>query len=269
MRVLPINDETTSFTSILPIPGLGVLPINAFVIKGSEPVLVDTGIFPEHDDFISAVESVIDPADLRWIWLTHADRDHTGALMTLLRLAPNARVVASFITVGIMSTGSEPIPPERAYLVRSGSEFDAGDRTLVALRPPTFDSPATLGLWDSKQRLLFTSDCLGGLLPTPEDALAEDVAQITEGDLTAGQMLWGSADSPWIHNVDEKRFGETLSEFASHDADTVLSTHLPPIHGNLDRHLKMLAMLPSAAPFVSPDQAELEALLATMAPEGH
>ena len=27
-----------------PIPGLGFLPINAFVIKAKEPVLVDTGI---------------------------------------------------------------------------------------------------------------------------------------------------------------------------------------------------------------------------------
>jgi hypothetical protein len=30
-------------TSNFPIPGFGVVPINAFVLHGSEPVLVDTG----------------------------------------------------------------------------------------------------------------------------------------------------------------------------------------------------------------------------------
>ena len=92
MRVLKVNDETTAFTSIIPIPGIGVIPINAYVIRGDQPILVDTGIFPEHDEFIAALESIIDPADLRWIWLTHADRDHTGALMTLLERVPDARV---------------------------------------------------------------------------------------------------------------------------------------------------------------------------------
>jgi hypothetical protein len=29
--------------------------------------------------FMSALRSVIDPADLRWIWLTHTDLDHTVA----------------------------------------------------------------------------------------------------------------------------------------------------------------------------------------------
>jgi hypothetical protein len=30
-------------TSNFPIPGFGFVPINAFVIKGAEPILVDTG----------------------------------------------------------------------------------------------------------------------------------------------------------------------------------------------------------------------------------
>ena len=34
-------------TSNFPIPGYGLVPINAFVIKGSEPVLVDTGTVVE------------------------------------------------------------------------------------------------------------------------------------------------------------------------------------------------------------------------------
>jgi hypothetical protein len=41
-------------TSNFPIPGFGFIPINAFVIKGSEPLLVDTGSVVESAAFQSA-----------------------------------------------------------------------------------------------------------------------------------------------------------------------------------------------------------------------
>jgi glyoxylase-like metal-dependent hydrolase (beta-lactamase superfamily II) len=265
MRALPINSETTMFTSIVPVPGIGVLPINAFLIKGDQPILVDTGIAPERDEFLDALREIIDPSDLKWIWLTHSDRDHTGSLTALLDLAPNARVATHFITLGIMSAGWEPIPPERAYLVRDSSVLDVGDRKLVALRPPLFDNPGTVGFYDSKQKIVLSSDCFGAALPTAEDALAEDVDSVTEQDLTAGQLLWGSVDAPWVHSIDEGIFGRTLSVFSEHKPESVLSTHLPPIRRNLDRHVKTMTMLPGSAPFVAPDQAAIEAMMAQIA----
>jgi len=59
---------------------MGFLPVNAFVIKAREPVLVDTGMGIESDAFMKALESIIDPQDLRWVWLTHDDADHTGSI---------------------------------------------------------------------------------------------------------------------------------------------------------------------------------------------
>lgn len=47
MRGLPINDETTMFTSIVPIPTIGNLAVNSYLIRGEEPTLIDTGITPE------------------------------------------------------------------------------------------------------------------------------------------------------------------------------------------------------------------------------
>lgn len=266
MRVLQIDHETTMFTSVIPIPGLGALPINAYLIRGAEPVLVDTSIVPEREAFLEAVGSLIDPADIRWIWLTHADRDHTGSVAPLLELAPNARFIVTMTTLGLMSLGLEAIPPERALLVRDGSAVDVGDRTLVAVRPPLFDNPGTAGFVDASTGRVVSSDCFGAVLPTAEDALAEDVGEVTEDALTVGQMLWGSADAPWVHLTDEGKYAESLASFARHDPSLVLSSHLPPIKGSLDRHIKTLTMLRTADAFVSPDQAELEAVLASLEP---
>ena len=58
-----------------PIPGFSSLPINAFVIKGQEPVLIDTGspLDGEGADategFMDALRQVIDPSDLKWMAL--------------------------------------------------------------------------------------------------------------------------------------------------------------------------------------------------------
>src|SRR5436309_1985613 len=66
------------------LPGMGTLAINAFVVHGAEPLLVDTGTVAEADEFLSVLRTVIDPAQLRWVFLTHTDFDHIGALPRLL-----------------------------------------------------------------------------------------------------------------------------------------------------------------------------------------
>ena len=71
-------------TTTADIPTLGSLAINAFVLHGTEPVLVDTGTVAGAPEFMTTLESVIDPRDLRWIWLTHTDFDHIGSLPALL-----------------------------------------------------------------------------------------------------------------------------------------------------------------------------------------
>ena len=61
----------------LPIRGVGVLGVNAYLLMAEEPVLIDTGIGVDGDDFIAAVSSIVDPQKLKWVWLTrpHADLD--------------------------------------------------------------------------------------------------------------------------------------------------------------------------------------------------
>jgi hypothetical protein len=151
--------------------------------------------------------------------------------------------------------------------VHDGSTHDIGDRTLRAVRPPTFDNPGTLAFFDPKQNILFSSDCFGAPFTTPEAVLVEDVAAIPDDELEPAQLLWGKVDSPWAHFIEEAPFAANLERFLQDRPDKVLGTHLPPIHGDLDRHVKTLTKLPSSTPYVTADQAALEAFMATMAPQ--
>jgi hypothetical protein len=54
MRTYMATTDVEVISSDIPIPGLGLIPVNAFVLKGEAPILVDTGTVVERDDFMGA-----------------------------------------------------------------------------------------------------------------------------------------------------------------------------------------------------------------------
>jgi hypothetical protein len=251
-----IDVLTTNF----PVPGFGLVPINAFVLHGSEPVLVDTGTVLQSEDFMATLRTVIDPSDLRWIWLTHTDFDHIGSLHQLLAENPRLTVITTFLGVGIMGL-TAPLPMERVHLVNPGQTISLSERTLTAFTPPVFDNPVTTGFYDDKSGALFSADCFGALLadvPQRAEALSEE-------ELSQGQMFWVMADSPWLCKVDRGVLTKDLDALRRFSPGHVLSSHLPAASGSsLDRMLTSLEAARTATPFMGPDQAALEQMMASM-----
>jgi len=251
-----VATDAFALGAYLPVPGFGVLPINAFLLQSREPVLVDTGLAALRDGFLEALGAIMDPAELRWIWLTHADQDHLGNLEAVLQLAPQARIVTSF--VGMAKLGLQGLPVDRVYLINPGQSLNVGDRELTAIRPPCFDAPETMALFDPSTRTLFSSDCLGALIPAP----VETARDIAPQDLHDGMVTWATIDAPWLQMVREDRFAAAIAEFAKLSARTVLSSHLPPAADMTALLLEHLACAPGAPAFTGPNQRELERMMA-------
>ncbi|MER7517082.1 MBL fold metallo-hydrolase [Streptomyces sp. NPDC126499] len=262
-----VGSDTTVIADSLEIPGMGHIPVNAYVLTAREPVVVDTGLSLSDRDFVATIGEVVDPADILWIWLTHPDRDHTGGIFDLLVAAPRARVVTTFIGAGIMTT-ERPLPMDRVYFLNPGQSLDVGDRSLHAFRPPLFDSPATVGFYDDRTRICFSSDCFGGPVPTAELAESGHASDLKPDELREAQLLWATLDSPWVHVVDPLKYGLWVDQFREMNPEIVLSTHLPPAVRMVDRMIETLTMAPDADPFVGPDQAALEEMLRSFQPGG-
>jgi L-ascorbate metabolism protein UlaG (beta-lactamase superfamily) len=260
-----IGADVTVLSDHAEVPTIGCLPVNTFVLHAERPLVIDTGLSTPGKDFVTELSAVIDPADVRYVWITHPDRDHTGGLWELLDAAPQARLVTTFLGVGIMSTEWE-VPLDRVYLLNPGQKLDLGDRTVTGYRPPLFDNPATVGLLDDKTGTLFSSDCFGGPLASADLATGPDVRAITDDDVRAAQLLWAAIDSPWVLNTDTTKFAASVDAFRRLDPSAILSTHLPPAVGVNDRMFATLGEAPNAPEFVGPDQQALEALLATFEP---
>lgn len=255
-----VAPDVTVLPSYFPIPGLGILPINAFVLRATEPVLVDTGLVLLNDEFLPQLSSVIDPEDLRWLWLTHDDPDHIGGLHRLLEEAPKLRVITTFLAVGKLSL-FHPVPLDRVFLLNPGQTLSVGDRALTAMRPPTYDAPETTGFFDSQSGAFFSADSFGALMSEP----VENAAEIGPEDLRQGMVTWTTVDSPWLHEIDPVRFGATLNAVRDLSPSIILSSHLPAARGMNDTLLGHLAAARTAEPFVGPDQPALEAMLRQLA----
>ena len=255
--------DVTVMPAWFPIPGMGVLAVNAFLLKAGEPVLVDTGLPALSDQFMKNLAALIDPADLRWLWLTHTDQDHIGSLQKVMAAAPALKVVTTFLGVGKMAL-SRPLPMDRVFLLNPGQSLPVGDRSLTALRPPTYDAPETTGFFDAKSSSLFSADCFGALLQEPR----ESAAAVETGELREGLVSWATIDAPWMHHTDRKAFAASLGAIRDFSPKNILSAHLPPARGMTDDLLELLAEAPSAKPFVGPDQKALTQMAGGKKEEG-
>jgi glyoxylase-like metal-dependent hydrolase (beta-lactamase superfamily II) len=251
--VAPDVDMLGTFS---PVPRIGHLPLNAFFLRSREPMLVDLGVVNMHEPMLRAVESLLDPVDLRYIYFTHADGDHVGCLDTLLPRAPNARIVTTFL--GMLKLRlSRPIPPERFHLVNPGQELDVGDRRLLVVKPPCYDAPETTMLFDPSTGTLFSSDYFGALIPTPVDS----ADAIPEAALRTGIGLFLAIDVPWVRDMSLEALARGASAIGNLRPERILGAHLPPARDMIDALTDHVLAARDAPPFVGPDQAAFEQIL--------
>lgn len=251
-----VGPDTFALRSYAPLPGFGVVPVNAHVIRAREPVLVDTGMAALNQPFMQALREQIDPAELRWIWLTHMDADHVGNLRAVLAEAPQARVVTNYLGMGKMSL--QQLPLDRVHLLNPGQALDAGDRHLVAFQPPCYDAPETMGLYDTRSHCLFSADCFGALLSDPADR-AQDLSAAA---LREGIVGWSAIDAPWLRRMPSSHLALALAMLRDFNPQIVLSSHLPQAAGMVDALFECLLAARDALPFVGPDQAMMDRMMA-------
>jgi glyoxylase-like metal-dependent hydrolase (beta-lactamase superfamily II) len=210
-----------ALTEWAPLPGLGVLPTRSFFVDGAEPMLIDTGIAPLAADFMAALNGITDPAKLRWVFMSHMDPDHTGALDAVLAAAPEAVVLTGMI--GAAKHALLGRNPERVRVLTPGESITLGRRTFNVIRPPWFDAPETLSLVEANEGVYFCADAFATLLDGPATA-AED---ISAKQMLDGMTRWAEVDAPHLGDLDAGRFARRVEQVRALGPKALLSSHLP------------------------------------------
>ncbi len=234
--------------------------LNSLVIRGAEPVVVDTSTVANRTHFWDDLTSIVDPADVRWVFLSHDDDDHTGSLAKVLEMCPQATLVANWACLERMGSAIS-LPTDRLRWVDDGGSLDVGDRVLQAIRPPAYDSPTTRGLYDPTSGVYWASDAFATPMPSEPVDRADELPPPMWAEGMA--MFQHHALSPWLSIVDRSLYAAQIQRIRALTPTVIVGAHTPVISGAaIDKAIEMMAAMPDTVPPPHPDQAALEAALA-------
>jgi flavorubredoxin len=207
-----------------------MVPINSMVIRGREPVVVDTGYAANHDRFFADVFSLVEPEDIRWVFISHDDIDHAGNMAELMERAPNATLIINWFMAERMGPALE-VSPLRMRWVGDGETIDVGDRTLVAVRPPVYDSPTTRGLFDPRTGVYWASDAFG----SPITSLATNASQLEREPWIEGLAMFSQYVAPWFELIDDTKYQRSVDRVELLGVSVIAGCHGPTIGSDLVR----------------------------------
>lgn len=263
LSALPLTNPVAIAPDTFLIPNLAPLgeafvPVSSMLIRGAQPIVVDTGAPAHRQHWLEQVFGLIDPEDIRWVFLSHEDGDHTGGLDDVLIAAPNATLVMNAFGAERLAL-ERSVPLHRSIWREPGETFDAGDRRIRMVLPPIFDGPATRGLLDERTGVLWAVDSFGALTPgavhhvddLPSDLYDESFREIN------------SLVSPWHQWLDADRYARHVDSIEALRPSAIASAHGPILTGDaipdaFDR-VRRLAGEPRV---VLPSQSALDELLA-------
>lgn len=217
-----ISDEAFVIPEDLPVPGVGKLPVNAMVLRGREPMILDTLAIVHRDTFLDEVFQIVEPEDVRWLFLSHEDRDHSGAIMQIMEMCPKAKLVTNFLGLGKLHEEFD-FDPHRVHILNDGDSLDIGDRTVHAIRPPLYDSSATTGIWDPKSEIYYGADCFGVVTT----AVPQYTDEMSQSDYEDGFFFMNRANHIWFEHVKPEALNAAAEKIKSLDAKMIVSGHGP------------------------------------------
>lgn len=263
-RIAPIEIAPDTFVihDAYSPPGAPVaVHMNTMLIRGAEPVVVDTGTPLNRADYLDDLFSLVEPADVRWVFISHDDVDHYGNLHEVMAACPNATLVASWFFCERIGVDRLDIPPFRWRWLNDGDRLDVGDRTLAAIRPPLYDSPTTRGLFDPTTGVYWAADCYA----TPVAAPTAFVDELEPDAWAAGFTMFQAWNSPWSAMLDPARFAEACASIERLGVSTIATCHSPTVGASqVDRAFELLRAVPTAEVLPQPDQLTLDAIVASI-----
>lgn len=254
MSPYSVAKDTYVIPWVLPAPPVGLFPMNSLVIRGTEPIIVDTGSPADRDGWLKNVASVVDLEDVRWIFLSHDDRDHAGNLLAALEACPQATLLTTWFSVGRMSE-EWSTPLDRCRFLNDGESVDLGDRTVRAILPPVFDNPTSRALFDEKTGVLWSVDTFA----TPMGEPMAEADGFSEEDFREGQLLGSRLVAAWHPWLDETKYCNHVQKVRGLPISTVAGCHTPAIQGErLREAFDLLMEFPTVEPWAPFTQADLE-----------
>lgn len=132
---------------------------NSYFIDADKKAIVETSKENFKDEYLEKVKSVVDPEEIDYIIMDHTEPDHSSNLKHLLKIAPQATVVASKSAINFLK---HMIDDDFKYMeVKDGDTLNLGNKTLRFISAPFLHWPDSMYTYVEEDKVLFTCDSFG------------------------------------------------------------------------------------------------------------
>lgn len=211
------------FDALIPLPR--GTTYNSYLVVGSEKkALIDTvnpGFEKEWEEKIS---KVIDPADIDYVIMNHAEPDHAGAIPHIMSINSKAKLVTSKRGAQ-MAQISYKASENRIKAVADGETIDLGGKTLRFIEAPMLHWPETMFTYLPENRILFPCDFFG--LHVSEGRYDDEVDDM----IVFAQRYFGEIMMPFRFNGQKG-----MEKTKDLKIDLIAPSH-GPVHRNPERIL--------------------------------
>lgn len=130
---------------------------NSYIIDDEKVAIIDsvkTGFF---DEFLGKIKGVIGERKVDYIIVQHTELDHSGSLVKLLEVYPEAVIIASTAALSYL----KEIMNTEFNSEKAAGELCLGKNTLKFISAPNLHWPDTMFTYAVEEKTLFTCDVFG------------------------------------------------------------------------------------------------------------
>lgn len=133
---------------------------NSYLIREEKTVLIDTVYKPFSNEFIENLADEIELSSIDYIISNHAEPDHSGALIELLRIIPGTPVFCT--ENGVKSIKGHYHQELNFKTVKTGDKLPVGNgKDLIFIQAPMLHWPDTMFCYLTGDNILFSNDAFG------------------------------------------------------------------------------------------------------------
>lgn len=132
---------------------------NSYLIRDQKIVLIDTVWQPFDKEFVRNLKNEISLDKIDYIVANHAEIDHSGALVELMREIPGTPIYCT--ANGIKSLKGHYHQDWNFIPVKTGDTLDLGESKLVFVEAPMLHWPDSMFTYLMGESILFSNDAFG------------------------------------------------------------------------------------------------------------
>jgi flavorubredoxin len=147
------------FDALIPLPK-GTSYNSYLVIGSNKKALIDTANPGFEKELDEKVRKIVDPAELDYVIMNHAEPDHAGSIPYIMGINQKAKLITS-IQGAKMAKTFYKVPDERIQPVRDQETISLGDKTLKFIEAPMLHWPETMFTYLQEDKILLPCDFFG------------------------------------------------------------------------------------------------------------